>query len=193
MDKNPKKERFIITATELLSEKGYKAMTMRELAHRLDCDKSNIYNYISSKQNLLDKLLFEIADKFHIGISDIESSSYSALDKLKAIIRLHVKMTFENPYKMNIHANEWRFLDEERKTLFLKRRQQYEKKISAIVSEGINEKVFKSGKPNFIRNCILSSLRWLYTWKIDEKKNINPIEVEKNITEFILSGLLQNS
>lgn len=190
MDKNPKKERFIKTATELLSEKGYKSMTMRELAHRLDCDKSNIYNYISSKQDLLDQLLFEIADKFHKGISDIESSSYSALEKLKAIIRLHVTMTFENPYKMNIHANEWRFLDEDRKTLFLKRRQQYEKKISVVVSEGISENIFKKGKPHFIRNCILSSLRWLYTWKIEDKKNINPIEVEKNITDFVLSGII---
>jgi len=90
-------------------------MTMRELADKLQCDKSNIYNYIKSKQDLLDMLLFEIADKFHKGISEIESSSYSALDKLKAIIRLHVTMTFENPYKMNIHATEWRFLDEARK------------------------------------------------------------------------------
>lgn len=189
MDKNSKRERFTIKATQLLSEKGYKAMTMRELATRLACDKSNIYNYIDSKQALLDQLLFEIADKFHKGISEIESTSYSAINKLKEVIRLHIRMTFDNPDKMNIHANEWRFLDEDRKKVFLKRRKIYEAKISDIVQAGIDEGSFKSGDSEFLRNCILSSIRWLYTWNSKSKKAINPLEVEKNITEFILDGI----
>jgi len=189
MDKNPKRERFIQEATTLLSEKGYKAMTMRELALRLSCDKSNIYNYIKSKQDFLDMVLFEVADKFHKGLSEIENSSYTALDKLKEVIRLHVRMTFENPQKMNIHANEWRFLDEDRKKIFIKRRRSYENKISNIVNDGISEGSFKNGDSEFLRNCILSSIRWLYTWNISEKKNLNPLEVEKHITEFILDGI----
>lgn len=189
MDKNPKRERFVKEATKLLSEKGYKAMTMRELATRLDCDKSNIYNYTKSKQDLLDQLLFEIADKFHKGISEIESTSYSALEKLKEVIRLHVRMTFENPAKMNIHVNEWKFLEPDRKKVFLKRRKSYEKKISSIVTAGIQEKSFNAGEVEFLKNCILSSIRWLYTWNISEKKDLNPLEVEKNITEFILNGI----
>jgi len=189
MDKNPKRERFITVATELLSEKGYKATTMRELAQRLDCDKSNIYNYTKSKQELLDQLLFGIADKFHQGLSDIENSSYSAVEKLKEVIRLHIRMTFDNPHKMNIHVNEWRFLEDERLAIFIKLRKIYEQKISRIVEDGIKEKSFKSGDVEFIRNCILSSIRWLYTWNISDKENLNPIEVEKNISEFILDGI----
>lgn len=191
MDKNPKKERFISTAIKLLSERGYKAMTMRDLASSLECDKSNIYNYINSKQALLDELLFEIADKFHSGISDIESSSYSAIDKLKAVIRLHVTMTFDNPYKMNIHANEWRFLEADRKKIFVKRRRTYEDKISSIVQQGINAELFKTGDKEFLKNCILSSIRWLYTWKSKDKKYQNPVEIEKQITEFILNGICE--
>ncbi len=189
MDKNPKRAKFIREATFLLSEKGYKAMTMRELASRLDCDKSNIYNYIASKQALLDQLLFDIADKFHTGLSEIEATSYSAIDKLKEVIRLHIRMTFDNPNKMQIHAYEWRFLEEDRKKLFVNRRKNYEAKISNIVQAGIDEGVFKSGDSEFLRNCILSSIRWLYTWNSPSKKNANPLEVEKNITEFILGGI----
>lgn len=192
MDKNPRREKFYKTATELLSEKGYKAMTMRELAERLDCDKSNIYNYIKSKQELLDQLLFEIADKFHTGISEIEESSYSAAEKLKAIIRLHVTMTFENPNKMNIHAHEWRFLDSDRQKIFVSRRSKYEKKITDIIQIGMDEKSIKQGDVSFIKNCILSSLRWMYTWKISEKKKLNPIEIERTISEFIFNGISNN-
>lgn len=188
MDKNPKRERFFKTATLLLSEQGYKAMTIRELAQRLDCDKSNIYNYISSKQDLLDQLLFEIADKFHIGMKEIENSSYSPIEKIKEVIRLHVKMTFENPHKLHIHVNEWRFLSDDRKKVFVKRKKAYEKKIIEIIEAGIQEGSFKPGNKEFLKNCILSSIRWLYTWKVSEKDQ-NPIEVQKNITEFILDGI----
>ena len=190
MYKNHKKERFFKFATALLSEKGYKAMTMRELAQRLDCDKSNIYNYINSKQELLDLLLFDIADKFHQGISDIEASSYTPINKLKAVIQLHVRMTYENPDKLNIHVNEWRFLDEDRKRVFLKRRGSYEDKIATIVQDGMENNSFKTGEVEFIKNCILSSIRWLYSWNIKEKKDLNPIELEKNMTDFILSGVM---
>ncbi len=190
MYKNHKKERFLKFATALLSEKGYKAMTMRELAQRLDCDKSNIYNYIKSKQELLDLLLFDIADKFHRGISDIEASSYTPIDKLKAVIQLHVRMTFENPDKLNIHVNEWRFLDEDRKKVFLNRRNSYEDKIATIVHDGMDNNSFKTGEVQFIKNCILSSIRWMYSWNIKEKKDLNPIELEKNMTDFILSGVM---
>ncbi len=189
MDKNPRKERFFATATQLMSEKGYKAMTMRELATRLGCDKSNIYNYTRSKQELLDIILFEIADKFHKGISEIEDSSYDAIEKLKAVIRLHIKLTFDNPDKLHIHVNDWKFLDQDRMKVFLRRRKSYEKKIEKIVELGIKEGSMRSGDLSFYKNCILSSLRWLYTSEIPSKKNMNPVEVEKNITEFILNGI----
>jgi len=151
----------------------------------------NCLTEIKSKQELLDYLLFEIADKFHKGISEIESSSYSALEKIKAVIRLHVTMTFENPHKMNIHVNEWRFLDEKKKKIFKKRRKTYEDKITSILQEGIDANNFKNGDIEFLKNCVLSSIRWLYTWDVSSKKNLNPLEIEKNITEFILGGLLR--
>lgn len=190
MDKNPRREKFFATATQLMSEMGYKAMTMRELATRLGCDKSNIYNYTRSKQELLDILLFEIADKFHSGISEIEDSSYDTIEKLKAIIRLHIRLTFENPDKLHIHVNDWKFLDEDRKKIFVKRRESYEKKIEKIVKLGINEGTIRTGDISFYKNCILSSLRWLYTSDLPRKKNMNPVEVEKDITEFIFKGLV---
>jgi len=190
MYNNPRKERFFSTATQLMSEMGYKAMTMRELAARLGCDKSNIYNYTRSKQELLDIILFEIADKFHKGISEIEDSSYSANEKLQAVIRLHVNLTFENPNKLHIHVNDWKFLDDDRKKIFKKRLKSYEKKIELIVENGISEGTIRKGEISFYKNCILSSLRWLYTTDISTIRNMNPIEMEKNISEFIFNGIL---
>jgi len=194
MDINPKRSKFLKTAINLLSEKGYKAMTMRELAIKLDCDKSNIYNYINSKQELLDELLSDVSKRFHNGINDIESSSYSPFEKLKAVIALHVRLTFENPNLLSIHQNDWRHLEGNNKKDFIKRRKTYEEKITSIVTEGIDSKLFKSGDSEFLKNCILSSIRWLYTWDVANKKNLNAIEVQKDITDFILNGIgLENN
>jgi len=69
MKETERRKRFFLIALQLINKKGYKAMTMRELATALDCDVSNIYNYIKSKHALLEQLLFEISNKFHHGIS----------------------------------------------------------------------------------------------------------------------------
>ena len=81
MERKITKEKFIATALELFHSKGFKATTMRDIAKALAIEAATLYNYIRSKQQLLDDLVFEIAYQFHDGLSDIFQSSYSPLGK----------------------------------------------------------------------------------------------------------------
>ena len=55
---NPKRQRFLDEALKLIHEKGFKGMTMRNIAEKLNCDVANVYNYIENKQALLEERLF---------------------------------------------------------------------------------------------------------------------------------------
>ena len=83
MKETERRKRFFRVALGLINRKGFKAMTMRMLAAELECDVSNIYNYVKSKHDILEQLLFEISGKFHEGIANITASNISPLDKLK--------------------------------------------------------------------------------------------------------------
>ena len=54
-----KREHFFNEALKLIHEKGFKATTMRDIAQRMNFDASNSYNYVKSKQEILESFLFK--------------------------------------------------------------------------------------------------------------------------------------
>ena len=185
-----KQQDFRRSALKLMYEKGYSAMTMRDLADEMDCKVSNIYNYIKSKQALLDSVMFEISNKFHDGMKEIEGSTYGSMEKLQAVISMHIRLTLENPFQVQLLVNEWRHLDEDRKTEFVDLRKVYEKKLKTILQQGVKSKAFHTDDIDFSMNCILSSIRWIYSWySPDAKKGMNQFDIEKKLTQFIMNGV----
>lgn len=193
MKETERRKRFFKVALKLINEKGFKAMSMRMLAKELACDPSNIYNYVKSKQEILEQLLFEISGKFHEGMAAIESSSDSPLDKLKAVIVLHVRLTIAYPNQVVLLVEEWRNLrsNEKHKKLeeFIDFRKTYEQKLQSIVAQGVEEGQLEGTNLEFTTNCILSSIRWLYKWYTPEKVENKPKELEQLMIDFVLNGV----
>lgn len=184
-----KKEIFTNHVLRLIHSKGFKAMTMRDIADEMNCDVANIYNYTSSKNQLLEDLLFDISDAFHTQADQIIQSQLEAEEKVRAIVHLHVTLISTRPYEVALLINEWRNLEGEKLNVFNKRRKQYEIKISKLVKEGIEQDVFRAVDPSIIAGSILGSLRWLYDKFAASKTKLNPFDVEKEIAAFILSGI----
>ncbi|WP_298486928.1 TetR/AcrR family transcriptional regulator [uncultured Maribacter sp.] len=192
MKVSPKKEEFLQESLKLIHEKGFKATTMRDIAERLNFDVSNSYNYIKSKQEILESFLFRTSNEFHKTIDNVLDSNYSAEDKLKSLISSHIRIASEKPYEVALLVNEWRNLKEPKLNEFVTLRDTYEKKVSKLLEDGINNKIFKQMDIRIATSVVLASLRWFYdeyTVKKNEK-NLNPIEFERQIVGFILSGIL---
>lgn len=189
MERKTTRERFIQESLKLFQEKGFKATTMRDIAQQLNIEAATIYNYINSKQELLDNLLFEIANKFQEGAQHIISSSYSPIDKIKALVNLNVRLTVEHPYHVSLLVSDWKHLKEPRLTEFIKNRESYEAMVRMIIKEGIETKVLRNMDLEIATFSILSSIRWLFSWYTTQEQNINPIELEKQMIDFVLKGV----
>lgn len=191
MERKITRGQFIEESLKLFHQKGFKATTMRDIAQNLNIEAATIYNYIKSKQELLDQLLFEIANKFQTGIQNISASSYSPLEKIKLLVAMNVRLTVENPYHVALLVNEWKHLEEPRLTMFLENRGSYEHQFQAIVAAGIEQRELRSMELELATNAILSSVRWLFSWYTPEKANLNPIEMEKQMIDFVMKGIAQ--
>lgn len=195
MKETSRKKRFFQTALQLIHEKGFKAMTMRNLAEKLDCDVSNIYNYVQSKHALLAQLLFEISQKFHKGIASIEATNDSPRKKLEEIIALHVQLTVEHPYQVTLLVEEWRNLKSKKEKEqikfeeFITFRNNYEQKLTTIIADGIEQGELRGENLVFTTNCVLSSIRWLYSWYSPTTTDLNQVELEQLMTNFIMNGV----
>lgn len=188
-----KKEDFLQESLKLIHEKGFKATTMRDIAERMDFDVSNSYNYIKSKQEILESFLFRTSEGFHSSIDNILTSSYPIEEKLKQIISAHIQIAAQKPYEVALMVNEWRNLKEPKYTEYVELRDLYEKKFTGLLQEGIHAKVFKPMDIEITTAVILASLRWFYDKYATNEKTMNPIELERQIVEFILNGITNHN
>jgi len=188
---SPRKKQFLDESLKMIHEKGYKATTMRDLADRMGFEVSNIYNFIDSKEALLESYLFQISEDFHTGIDHIVESSHSPTGKLEALISLNIRLTSTKPYQVGLLVNEWRNLKEPKLRKFTDRRAEYEEKVRNIIREGIESGEFRAFDMDIITHAVLSSVRWIYYWYTDHTEEANPIELEKQLTEFVLGGVVE--
>ncbi|WP_435314951.1 TetR/AcrR family transcriptional regulator [Cellulophaga fucicola] len=189
MKNTTKKELFFKKTLKLISEKGFKATTMRDIAHELNFEVANVYNYIDSKEALLEGYIFGTLDEFLIYLDNIVDSSYSPVEKLKFVISKHAQYAIAKPYEIALFVYEWRNLKEPRLTEFKEKRSTYISKVNTIIEDGINQGELRPMDSEFATFMFFSSMRWLFSMITNEEEKINPIEIEKQLTDFIFKGI----
>ncbi|WP_296314037.1 TetR/AcrR family transcriptional regulator, partial [Winogradskyella sp. UBA3174] len=111
MKEETRKEEIVRVAAKLFKEKGYSAVTMRDLATAMGIKAASLYNHINSKQDILNAIIISLAEEFTEGMKLIQSSQNTCIDKLKTIIELHVKISSQNIYGMASLNNDWMHLE----------------------------------------------------------------------------------
>jgi len=186
-----KRKRFFEESLKLIHEKGFKATTMRDIAKRMNFEVANIYNYIDSKQALLENYLFELEKEFNTNMNNIMKSSYAPKEKIKAIVSFHVHLPAVKPFEVGLLISEWRNLEEPQLSRFINRRTEYESKLHNIVQQGIDNGSIRNLNPHIATQTIFASVRWLYVEYAKDQSAINPVEVEKQILDILFNGILK--
>lgn len=187
MKSETRKEEIIKTAAKLFKEKGYSAVTMRDLATAMGIKAASLYNHINSKQEILKEIIISIAEDFTKGLEHIKSSSVNSLDKLDKIIALHIKISSENTDGMASLNNDWMHLEDQLE-YYLKLRTDYENNFREILKQGIVNNELLDDNADVMLFSMLSTLRSLYIW-IPKKEDLNPLELEKSLSNVLINGI----
>lgn len=187
MTTETRKSEIINTAAKLFKHKGYSAVTMRDLAKAMGIKAASLYNHIESKQAILEYIIINIAEEFTLGMQTVLNSDLNTIQKLEAIIKLHVSIANQNPEGMAALNNDWMHL-EERRDYYLELRQQYESNIRFIIDEGIAKNNLKNLSTDVVLFSILSTLRSLYLW-IPKKDQLDVNELSSDLSEVLIGGI----
>ena len=187
MKPETRKEEIVRVAAKLFKEKGYSAVTMRDLAKVMGIKAASLYNHISSKQDILNAIIISIAEEFTEGMKLIQSSNHSCIIKLKAIIELHVRISSQNIYGMASLNNDWMHL-EEKLEYYQKLRIDYEDDFRAILKHGIASGEILTVNPEVMMFSILTTLRSLYIW-IPKKEDLNLEELSNTLNQILIKGI----
>lgn len=187
MKQETRKEEIIKTAAKLFKEKGYSAVTMRDLATAMGIKAASLYNHINSKQDILKEIIIYIAEEFTNGINAIINSNVSNISKLKNIVALHVNITAKNTNEMASLNNDWMHLEDQLE-YYLKLRNEYEANFLSIIEQGILTSEIKQNNPEIIMFSMLSTLRTLYLW-IPKKDGLSGNDLAKNLSQVLIEGI----
>lgn len=184
-----RKTEIINCAAKLFKEKGYSAVTMRDIAQAMDIKAASLYNHIKSKQEILVLIIIEIAEEFTTVMNQIVYSDKTTIQKLENVIQLHIDITIRNPDALACLNNDWMHLTDEELVYFIKMREDYEENFRNIIKSGIASNEIKNLNQEVIVFSMLSTLRTLYLW-YGKKKGFTENSLKNNMKEVLLNGLV---
>jgi AcrR family transcriptional regulator len=105
-----RKEQIIQKALEIMKERGFSGLTMRDLAKSLGMEAASLYNHIASKDDLLERVCFGIATQLEEGILEVNDVYFNAVERLESAVRSHVNVLTQNLDASFVFVHEWRYL-----------------------------------------------------------------------------------
>jgi TetR/AcrR family transcriptional regulator, cholesterol catabolism regulator len=186
--KASKKEFILKKAAEMFREKGFAATSMRDLAETVGIEAASLYNHIRSKNEMLESICFEVANRFTVFMDEIEGASQRAIKKIETILRFHIKQMIDNFEEVIVCDREWRHLDEPYLSNFRNQRRNHRKRFAAIIEEGIkNGDIKKIDAPTVVL-IMLHAVNGIESWHRSTAK-ISAKELEDNMVMIMIDGL----
>jgi AcrR family transcriptional regulator len=151
-------------AARLFAERGFHGTSMEDIAEAMGIQKPSLYEYVSSKQDLLDETARDGARAFHAALDAIDERA-PAVEKLRRALRAHQRVVSEQLDVATVFVREWRYLEEPRRGAFVAERRRYEERIRAFFREGVEQSELRTDLDVTAATLLfLSAANWAYTW-----------------------------
>jgi AcrR family transcriptional regulator len=186
--KTNKRQVILEEAAKLFKAKGFGGTSMRDLGSQVGMEAASMYNHINSKDEILESICFHVSNTYISQLAEIEQLPVSYVDKLKALIRLHIHLMIEDGAAVSVANNDWKYLSDDKLHQFKEARKSYEKGFAALIEKGIAAGEFQPVNVSVALFTILSAVRWVELW-YHPGRGITAEELEENIMTILLNGV----
>ncbi|MGE5596464.1 MAG: TetR/AcrR family transcriptional regulator [Hyphomicrobiales bacterium] len=158
---------FILnTAASLIHERGYQAVSMRDLAHAVGIKMPSVYHHFESKE----QILYAIARRTMVALIERTESVLNALasapvpDRLAAALRVGVRFHIERQADAGVVLSEVRHLGGDYAADLRQLMKDYERIFYDLVVQGIEQGQFAPRDPTMATYIMLSALTRISIW-----------------------------
>ncbi|WP_375780911.1 TetR/AcrR family transcriptional regulator [Bradyrhizobium sp. ma5] len=148
----------------LIFERGYEAMSLRQLAAEVGIQAGSLYNHISTKQDLLFDLVQEHINDLLRELDLALEGKADPVEKLRAFVAFHVSYHMTRKREVFIANSELRSLEAKNYDAVVALRGAYEQRLAQILTDGVSEGVFEVGDIQVATFAIIALLTGLCTW-----------------------------
>lgn len=186
--KASKKEFILKKAAQMFREKGFAATSMRDLAETVGIEAASLYNHIRSKNEMLESICFDVANRYTLFMDELESSNQNTIKKIDTLLRFHIKQMIDYFEDVVVCDREWKHLEEPYLSNFHNQRRTYRKRFASIIEEGIkNGELKKIDAPTAVL-IMLHAVNGIESWHRSNAR-ISAQELEDNMVMIMIDGL----
>ncbi len=151
-------------ALSLFAQKGYAAVSMREIAKLVGVQAGALYNYSPNKQDLLARLMIEHMNDLLEAWGLENPNDQLPLDALKAFVLFHIRYHVLRPDHVFISYMELRNLEPDNFKKVEALRRQYELELKTILERAQKDSGFGIADVHVTAMAILAQLTGVTTW-----------------------------
>ena len=175
-------------ALHLFAERGYAAVSMRQIASKVGLQVGALYNYFPDKQTILSELLINHMENL-LQTWHMQKLPEKSDKLLEFFVDFHIEYHLNRPEEVFIAYMELRNLNHDNFKKIERLRNKYELILSKILSDGVNRDLFTCEETKIASLAIIGMLKEVNTWykrdgriSVPEIKNIYQQIVLKAVT-----------
>lgn len=172
----------------MFREKGFAATSMRDLAETVGIEAASLYNHIRSKNEMLESICYEVANRFSTHMDEIEAGNQKIISKIETLLRFHIRQMVDHFEEVVVSDREWKHLAEPFLSNFHNLRRTYRKRFAAIIEEGIKKNEIKKIDAPTAVLIMLHAVNGIESWHRSRAK-ISAQELEDNMVMIMIDGL----
>jgi AcrR family transcriptional regulator len=177
-------------AAKIISEKGFDAMTMNDIAQAVGMTKAGIYHYIEGKQNMLFAIMNYGMDKLDNGVIAPASQIEDAENRLIAIIDYHAKLITQGTNAITVLVDEVAGLSAIQRKKIIQRKRVYFDFIRDTLNTLKEDGKLKDVDTTVAAFSILGMLLWISRWYRADGK-LTSDQVANEVLKVAVGGMLR--
>jgi AcrR family transcriptional regulator len=151
-------------AVKAIAKHGFEAASLRDIAKEVGIRAPSLYNYISSKEQLLYELmkdpLTSMLTEYRALVKDIDDPA----EKLKVFVQVHLNFHLHSRLDVFIGNMELRSLSASHYRTITNLREEYARALQGIIEEGVKSGVFTASEPRVLTLIMLGMLSGVCNW-----------------------------
>jgi len=184
------REEILASATQLFAERGYRAITIDDVAANLGYTKSVVYYYFKSKNEILWHVFIRTFDTFFNAVDAILKGGSAPEVCMAQMLRVHTLNVMMNRATTAIWNRDESELDPAQRRQVRKMKRDYDALFESVFEAGVTSRVFRDIPPHVAIGGMLGMSNWLYAW-YDDKGSLSPEDIAEHFTILLTDGYRQ--
>jgi AcrR family transcriptional regulator len=183
-----RRQSIVDVSARVFARSSYHGTGIAELCEANELGKGALYYYIGSKEELLAAIHDRVMDEVLRGAERVEEAGGSPRERLARAGHELLDIITRYPDHVWVFLHEFPALTGERAKQFRKRRHDYERRLEAIVADGVASGEFLDVDPRLTTLAWLGMHNYTYLW-LKPKGSLSAAAVADRFAEIFIGGI----